>query len=47
MRFSFGPRTARESVKKNTPIVVIKGTGMAANLIAYAWEFMHDTELVR
>lgn len=39
--------TARDAVKRGTPLVVINGTGQAADIIAYAWEFLHDTRCER
>jgi hypothetical protein len=36
-------RTARDSIANGTPLVVIRGSGMAADLIAYAWEYLHST----
>ena len=34
--------TCFEAVKNKTPLVVIDGTGQAADLIAYAWNYMHS-----
>jgi transient receptor potential cation channel subfamily M protein 2 len=34
--------TARDSVKAGCPVVVIDKTGQAADLLAYAWNFLHS-----
>lgn len=33
--------TCLNSVKNDTPLVVVEGTGRAADVIAYAWHFLH------
>eukprot|EP00050_Salpingoeca_kvevrii_P002038 m.185860 g.185860 ORF g.185860 m.185860 type:complete len:1506 (-) comp10522_c1_seq1:295-4812(-) len=41
-------QTAHDAVKNGTPLVVVQGTGKAADVLAYAWEFLHaDTPVAR
>lgn len=35
-------KTAVESVKAGNPIVVIAGSGQAADILAYAWNYLHS-----
>ena len=35
--------TAHDAILNGTPLVVVEGTGGAADVLAYAWRFLHDT----
>ncbi len=34
--------TAMSAVDEGTPVVTIEGSGMAADMISYAWRYLHD-----
>jgi hypothetical protein len=38
--------TSSEALKKGTPLVVIEDSGGAADVIAYAWNFLHSSSLL-
>lgn len=37
-------KTARNSVEVGTPLVVVDGSGQAADVLAYAWNFLHSSQ---
>jgi hypothetical protein len=40
-------RTALNAKRNSTAIVVIEGSGKAADMLAYAWRYLHSNEYVR
>ena len=43
-----GPITlsiVEHAIKKGMPVIVLEGSGRCADVIAYAWRFMHDPSI--
>ena len=40
-------KTALNAKRRSTAIVIVEGSGKAADLLAYAWNYLHDQGFVR